>query len=124
VTVNIDSHTAGHTAPTDSDQIVDLLEQESRVFFALSDVTRLRLLDRLLDNDGQRQAELTAGLNISRQAAVKHLEILAEAHLVTVDRINRAVVYRLNRSPLRTIKATWMDRFIFVHPRVGVDCGP
>jgi DNA-binding transcriptional ArsR family regulator len=53
----------------------------------------------LLDNDGQRQAELTAGLNISRQAAVKHLDILEKAHLITVDRVDRVVVYRLNPGP-------------------------
>jgi DNA-binding transcriptional ArsR family regulator len=96
--------------------------QESRVFFALSDVTRRRLLDRLLDRDGQRQAQLTAGLNVSRQAAVKHLEILEQAHLVTVDRTGRAVVYRLNRFPLRTVKSAWIDRF--TEHRVRVDCGP
>jgi DNA-binding transcriptional ArsR family regulator len=96
--------------------------QASRVFFALSDVTRRRLLDRLLDEDGQRQAQLTAGLNVSRQAAVKHLEILEQAHLVTVDRCGRGVVYRLNRFPLRTIKSAWIDRF--TQHRVRIDCGP
>jgi DNA-binding transcriptional ArsR family regulator len=96
--------------------------QASRVFFALSDVTRRRLLDRLLERDGQRQAQLTAGLNVSRQAAVKHLEILEQARLVTVDRAGRSVVYRLNRFPLRTIKSAWIDRF--TEHRVRVDCGP
>ncbi len=96
--------------------------QASRVFFALSDVTRRLLLDRLLDNDGQRQAQLTAGLNVSRQAAVKHLAILEQAHLVTVDRAGRAVVYRLNRFPIRTVKSRWIDRF--TEFRVRVDCGP
>ena len=96
--------------------------QASRVFFALSDVTRRRLLDRLLERDGQRQAHITAGLNVSRQAAVKHLEILEQARLVTVDRAGRSVVYRLNRFPLRTIKSAWIDRF--TEHRVRVDCGP
>ena len=96
--------------------------QASRVFFALSDVTRRKLLDRLLDEDGQRQAQLTAGLNVSRQAAVKHLEILEQAHLVTVDRGGRGVVYRLNRFPLRTVKSAWIDRF--TEHRVRIDCGP
>lgn len=116
--MNIDNH----TYPNGSDQIADPSRQASRVFFALSDVTRRRLLDRLLNNDGQRQAELTAGLNISRQAAVKHLEILEQARLITVDRIGRAVVYRLNPSPLRTVKAAWIDRLTQL--RVRVDCGP
>jgi DNA-binding transcriptional ArsR family regulator len=108
--------------PADIDPSDGAAGRASQVFFALSDVTRRRLLDRLLDNDGQRQAELTAGLNVSRQAAVKHLEILERAHLVTVNRADRAVVYRLNRFPLRTIKATWIDRFTEV--RVRVDCSP
>ena len=110
-----------HTAPNGSERSVDPPGQESRVFFALSDVTRRRLLDRLLHNDGQRQAELTADLDISRQAAVKHLEILEQARLITVDRIDRAVVYRLNPSPLHTVKVAWMDRF--TQPRMRVDRG-
>ena len=106
----------------DTETELGITGQASRVFFALSDVTRRRLLDRLLDKDGQRQAQLTAGLNVSRQAAVKHLEILEQAHLVTVDRAGRGVVYRLNRFPLRTVKSAWIDRF--TEHRVRIDCGP
>jgi predicted transcriptional regulator len=91
------------------------------VFFALADATRRRLLERLLDNDGQRQAELTSGLGLSRQAAVKHLEILELAQLIAVRRNNRAVVYHLDRSPLRALKTAWIDRFTELRPRV--DCG-
>ena len=109
------------SAPDAPDQTMDVPAQDSRVFFALSDGTRRNLLERLLKQDGQRQAELTADLGVSRQAAVKHLEILEQARLVIVNRIDRTVVYRLNRSPLRTIKSTWIDRFL--QSRARVDCG-
>ena len=110
-----------HAARDEADQTMDSAGQQNRVFFALSDGTRRHLLERLLRHDGQRQAELTADLDISRQAAVKHLEILEQARLVSVNRIDRTVVYRLNRSPLRTIRSTWIDRFI--QSRAQVDCG-
>jgi DNA-binding transcriptional ArsR family regulator len=84
----------------------------NRIFFALSDVTRRRLLERLLANDDQRQAALTAGLDLSRQAAVKHLKVLEQAGLVTVDRVGCAVVYRLNRAPLSAVTSKWLDRYI------------
>jgi DNA-binding transcriptional ArsR family regulator len=122
VTVNIDSHTTSHTDLNDPDQILDPSGRESRIFFALSDATRRRLLNRLLYNDGQRQAELTADLRVSRQAAVKHLDILEKAHLITVERVGRVVVYRLNPGPLRTTMTAWLGRF--PQPRVRVDCGP
>lgn len=120
--MNIDSHTTSHTDPNDPDQILDPSGRESRIFFALSDATRRRLLNRLLYNDGQRQAELTADLRVSRQAAVKHLDILEKAHLITVERVGRVVVYRLNPGPLRTTMKAWLGRF--PQPRVRVDCGP
>jgi DNA-binding transcriptional ArsR family regulator len=122
VAVNIDSRTTSHADPHDPHQILGASGRESRIFFALSDATRRQLLNRLLDNDGQRQAELTAGLRVSRQAAVKHLDILEKAHLITVDRVGRVVFYRLNPGPLRTAMTAWLDRF--PQTRARVDCGP
>lgn len=64
------------------------------VFAALADPTRRRLLDEL--SEGARSAtELAPGYDMSRQAVVKHLGVLAEAGLVTARRDGRDVRYQL-----------------------------
>ena len=63
------------------------------VFAALGDDTRWAILTRL----GQAPASASAlarELPISRQAIVKHLELLAAAGLVTSERQGRELVHR------------------------------
>jgi DNA-binding transcriptional ArsR family regulator len=65
------------------------------LFGALADPTR-RLLLRRLGAEGASTATLLAdGLPVSRQAVVKHLQVLAEAGLVTAARAGREVRYAL-----------------------------
>jgi len=63
------------------------------VFAALGDDTRWAILVRL----GQAPASASAlarELPISRQAIVKHLELLSAAGLVECERVGRELVYR------------------------------
>ena len=53
------------------------------VFKALADVSRRELLDRLRADNGQTLNELSARLDMTRQAVSKHSGILEEANLVT-----------------------------------------
>ncbi|MFD1826318.1 MULTISPECIES: ArsR/SmtB family transcription factor [Mumia] len=72
------------------------------VFAALGDATRWRILVRL----GQRGASasaLAAELPISRQAVVKHLEVLRAVGLVTSERRGREVVFRPLGGPLSAL---------------------
>ena len=63
------------------------------VFAALGDDTRWAILVRLGHAPASASA-LARELPISRQAIVKHLELLSAAELVESERIGRELVYR------------------------------
>lgn len=65
------------------------------LFAALGDDTRLKLLTRLSATGHSSISELTARAGVTRQAVTKHLEILAEAGLVTSDWEGRERVWSL-----------------------------
>jgi DNA-binding transcriptional ArsR family regulator len=82
------------------------------VFRALADPSRRHLLDQLRDRDGQTLNELAASLpEMTRFGAMKHLAVLAEAHLVTTERVGRTKVHYLNPVPIREIHDRWISRF-------------
>jgi DNA-binding transcriptional ArsR family regulator len=72
------------------------------LFDALADPTRRRLFTRLVQDGPDTATRLAAGLPVSRQAVVKHLQALAEAGLATPERAGREVRYRANPAPLTT----------------------
>ena len=74
------------------------------VFEALADPTRRRLLERLRRGGALRLTELAAGQQITRQAIAKHLDSLAQAGLVTVERRGRERLHRLEPEPLRQVE--------------------
>jgi DNA-binding transcriptional ArsR family regulator len=66
----------------------------SVVFAALSDPTRRRLFEQLLEiPQGLTATELAEGAPVSRQAIVKHLQLLANAGLAVANRDGREVRY-------------------------------
>lgn len=81
------------------------------VFKALGDATRRRLLDRLREQDGQTLGQLTSRLDMARQSATQHLDILVQANLVTVVRRGRERLHYLNPVPIHEIQARWISRF-------------
>lgn len=82
-----------------------------RVFVALADSTRRALLDRLYMRDGQRLGELAEAFAISRQAISKHLDVLADAGLVQIERTARGTVHFLDRVPLRAVETQWINKY-------------
>src|ERR1700712_1369979 len=54
----------------------------ARIFAALGDVTRLKLVALLCAGGALSIAQLTAHTDISRQGVTKHLQMLAEAGVV------------------------------------------
>ncbi len=81
-------------------------ESVDRVFDALADPTRRRIVERV----GRAPAsagEIAAGLPVSRQAVVKHLALLEETGLVRGERDGRRVVFRLTPGPFTEV-AGWM----------------
>jgi DNA-binding transcriptional ArsR family regulator len=82
-----------------------------RVFKALADKSRRKLLDRLHRDNGQTLGELCQGLEMSRQAVSKHLLLLEEANLVAVHWRGREKLHYLNPVPLHQIYERWIGKF-------------
>ena len=81
------------------------------VFKALADPTRRLLLDRLREHNGQTLSELCTRLDMARQSATQHLDILERASLVTVVRRGRERLHYLNPVPIREIEERWISEF-------------
>lgn len=82
-----------------------------RVFKALADPSRRRLLDRLRAKNGQTSSELGAGLDMTRQAVAKHLALLEAASLVATVKRGREKLHYLNPVPIRGIYERWIGKF-------------
>jgi DNA-binding transcriptional ArsR family regulator len=86
------------------------------VFKALADPTRRRILDELVERDGQTLFEICArlvtkhGLGLSRQAISQHLAVLESADLVRSRRQGRYKFHDLNTEPLERIITRWLKR--------------
>jgi uncharacterized protein YndB with AHSA1/START domain/DNA-binding transcriptional ArsR family regulator len=81
------------------------------VFKALADPTRRRLLDTLHQRSGLTLTELCDGLDMRRQSASQHLELLAAANLVSVVRTGRRKLHYLNPVPIQEIRSRWIWKF-------------
>jgi uncharacterized protein YndB with AHSA1/START domain/DNA-binding transcriptional ArsR family regulator len=89
---------------------------DDKVFKALADPTRRYLLDRLRERNGQSLGELCELLEMARQSATQHLDVLEGANLVTTLRRGREKLHYLNPVPIHEIQERWIDRF--ERPRV------
>lgn len=78
---------------------------DAALFAALSDPTRLQLLDRLRAEPGQSTSALTEGSGVTRQAITKHLAVLAEAGLVRDVKQGRERVWEVDTAPLGAVTA-------------------
>lgn len=81
------------------------------VFRALADKSRRALLDQLYQENGQTLGSLCRHLDMSRQAASKHLGILLEAGLVIPLWRGREKLHFLNPAPLKEIVDRWMAKY-------------
>jgi DNA-binding transcriptional ArsR family regulator len=82
-----------------------------RVFKALADRGRRRLLDRMRVKSGRTLNELCEGMAMSRQAVTKHLAILEKANLVTLYWQGRERLHYLNPVPIHSIAKRWIQPF-------------
>ncbi|MER6980133.1 ArsR/SmtB family transcription factor [Streptomyces carpinensis] len=89
-----------------------------RVFKALADETRRRLLDRLREDNGQTLAELCARIDMTRQSVTQHLAVLEAANLVSTVRRGREKLHYLNPVPLHEMQERWIEKF--ERPRLSV----
>lgn len=82
-----------------------------RVFDALADESRRKLLDLLYQESGMRLSDLCLFLDMSRQAVAKHLRLLEGAELVVSVRKGREKWHYLNPVPLRQVYDRWLRKF-------------
>ena len=82
-----------------------------KVFKALADPTRRYLLDRLHEHNGQTLTELCERVEMARQSATQHLDLLEGANLVSTVRRGREKLHYLNPVPLHEIQERWIDKF-------------
>jgi DNA-binding transcriptional ArsR family regulator len=82
-----------------------------KVFKALADPGRRRLLDLLHQDNGQTLSALCVHLDMSRQGVTQHLHQLEEANLVAVVWQGREKLHYLNPVPLHEIYARWIEKF-------------
>ncbi|HRW39811.1 MAG TPA: helix-turn-helix domain-containing protein [Aquihabitans sp.] len=81
----------------------------SSVLDALGDATRRELLAAVgaAGAEGTTATQLAVERSISRQAIVKHLQVLAAAGLVGAEKVGREQRYRLEPAPLADASA-WL----------------
>ena len=75
-----------------------------KIFAALGDETRLMLVSKLSDGKPQSISELTRGLDLSRQAVTKHLQVLEEAGLVKSQYHGRENIFQFRPKKLEDMK--------------------
>lgn len=98
-----------------------------RLFHALSDATRRRLLDELAERDGQTLFELHVRMitwqqsKLSRQGLSRHLAVLEEAGLLRTEWRWRSKHHFLVRDPIRMAWKVWLGPITKVKRETGDD---
>jgi DNA-binding transcriptional ArsR family regulator len=80
-----------------------------RVFFALSDPVRRRILEQL-DEEAKLVSALAAPFDISLQAVSRHIQVLVRAGLVKQERTGRISRCSLVAGPIFAV-AVWINRY-------------
>ena len=85
-------------------------ERLDRTFSALAHPTRRAILARLEQSDGASVSELAEPFAIHLPAVMKHLDVLADAGLVTRSKSGRTVTVGLRPQPMREAM-DWLRRY-------------
>jgi len=82
-----------------------------KVFRALGDPTRRKVLDLLCAANGQTLGQLCEQMAMARQSATQHIGILEEANLISTVRRGREKLHYINPVPLHDIYERWVRKF-------------
>jgi DNA-binding transcriptional ArsR family regulator len=88
-----------------------MTDDMDRVFKALADASRRRLLDDLYREPGQTLGALASRLAMTRQAVSQHLAVLEAANLVATIKRGREKLHYLNPVPIHEVHARWIAKF-------------
>jgi DNA-binding transcriptional ArsR family regulator len=90
--------------------MVNYQERLNHTFMALADPTRRAILAQLERRDGASTSELAQPFPIGLPAVMKHLDVLANAGLVTRSKSGRTVSVTLRSQPMREA-VEWLRRY-------------
>ena len=90
--------------------MVNCQERLDLTFKALGDPTRRGILAQLRRSESASTSELAKPLAIRLPAVMKHLDVLANAGLITRSKSGRTVTVRLRAQPMREA-AGWLQRY-------------
>lgn len=91
--------------------MADQPADDDKVFKALGDPARRRLLDRLYQKNGQPLTELCSAMNMTRQSVTQHLGLLEDANLISTTRRGREKLHFINPVPLHDVYERWVRKF-------------
>ncbi len=80
------------------------LAKRARLFSALGDSTRLKLIASLERGEKRSITQLTEGFKLSRQAITKHLRQLEDAGIVSGEKLGRESLYQLEVESLSEVR--------------------
>ena len=87
------------------------MSDEDKVFKALADPSRRTVLDLLFAQNGQTLGALCEHLDMRRQSATQHLDILVEANLVSTTWRGREKLHFINPVPIHEVYERWVRKF-------------
>ena len=82
-----------------------------KVFKALGDPTRRKLLDLLCEKNGQTLGQLCENLDMARQSATQHIDLLEAANLISTVKRGREKLHFINPMPLHEVYERWVRKF-------------
>ncbi len=82
-----------------------------KVFKALADPSRRKLLDHLRRKNGKKLNDLCVDLDMTRQGVSKHLKILEYANLIVIVWNGREKLHFLNPVPIHEISSRWINKY-------------
>jgi DNA-binding transcriptional ArsR family regulator len=90
--------------------MVNYQQRLDRTFAALVDPTRRAILAQLERKTSASVGELAEPFAIKLPGVMKHLDVLADAGLITRTKSGRTVTVRLRPQPLR-LAVVWLSRY-------------
>ena len=82
-----------------------------KIFKALADPSRRKLLDLLYERNGQTLSQLCEHLDMARQSASQHIGILETANLVSTVWRGREKLHFINPVPMQEVYERWVRKF-------------
>lgn len=84
---------------------------DDKVFKALGDPSRRKLLDLLCAENGQTLGQLCNNLDMTRQSVTQHLGLLETANLISTVKRGREKYHFINPVPLHDVYERWVRKF-------------